>query len=192
MFSDVLDSEKFEKLLNWLNPDRETAGEKYESIRNRLIRIFNARGCFRAEELADDTIERVTKKIDNLSGTYEGEPAVYFYAVAKNVFMEYTRAPQTAELTDNYSHTESAEDDNEDDGAEGYHTCLDECLGELPRGQREFIIDFYKHTKAAKIAKRKQMAIDLGISQQTMRIRAFRIRDTLRWCISSCVERCAA
>jgi len=34
----VLTQEAFDRLLGWLDPDRESAGEKYEAIRLRLIK----------------------------------------------------------------------------------------------------------------------------------------------------------
>jgi hypothetical protein len=40
-----LTQEAFAKFLSWLNPDPDKAGEKYEEIRLRLIKIFASRGC---------------------------------------------------------------------------------------------------------------------------------------------------
>ena len=62
-----LTKEAFDSLLSWLDPDREWAGEKYEVIRARLIKVFAYRGCHTPEELADETINRVAKKIDEVS-----------------------------------------------------------------------------------------------------------------------------
>jgi hypothetical protein len=47
----VLSQEAFDALLDWLDPDREQAGIKYEQIRLRLIKIFTGRGCSDAEDL---------------------------------------------------------------------------------------------------------------------------------------------
>jgi hypothetical protein len=58
--------DNFEQLLTWLDPDRDIAGQKYEVIRTRLIRVFELRGCFKAEELTDETINRVTAKIHRI------------------------------------------------------------------------------------------------------------------------------
>jgi hypothetical protein len=41
----VLTQDAFDKLLNWLDSDRERAGQKYETIRLRLIKIFTCRRC---------------------------------------------------------------------------------------------------------------------------------------------------
>ncbi len=183
MTPDILETEKFEKLLSWLNPDREAAGQRYESIRTRLIKIFYARGCYQAEEMADETMDRVTKKIDTLFGNYEGDPALYFYAVAKNVFLEFSRNPKHTELPENLSITEADPVDTKED----YYVCLERCLQKLGADQRAFIIDYYTDTKGAKVERRKKIALSLGISAKALRIRAFRVREGLRKCISICV-----
>src|SRR5437588_11238646 len=79
----------FDALLTWLHPDDERqAGEKYEEIRRRIIQILARRGCRVAEELADETITRVCKKVKEITRTYEGDPALYFYGVANKVYLE--------------------------------------------------------------------------------------------------------
>jgi hypothetical protein len=83
----ALTQESFDSLLAWLHPDREQAGERYESIRCSLIRFFSARGFSNPEELADETIDRVARKIDELVPSYSGDPATYFFAVARLVCM---------------------------------------------------------------------------------------------------------
>ena len=66
----------FDSLLEWLDPDRARSGEKYEKIRLRLIKIFACRGCSIPEELADRTIDRVARKVGEVSHDYEGDPAL--------------------------------------------------------------------------------------------------------------------
>ena len=87
----VLSQESFDALLDWLDPDREVAGQKYEDIRQRLIRIFASRGCAAAEDLSDETINRVANKVREVRPTYVGNPALYFYAVGNKVHREYLR-----------------------------------------------------------------------------------------------------
>ena len=78
----------FDRLLRWLDPDRDKAGARYEKIRHRLIRIFACRGCYDAEDLADQSVNVVLTKIDWLVENYDGNPELYFYAVAKKIFLE--------------------------------------------------------------------------------------------------------
>src|SRR5215217_6613207 len=85
----VLTQELFDTLLGWLDPDRERAGHRYETIRLRLIKIFTSRGCPEAEELADETINRVASKLSEIINKWDGgDPARYFFKVAQYVLAE--------------------------------------------------------------------------------------------------------
>jgi len=59
-----LEQQDFERLLSWLDVDRERAGFLYEQIRWRLITILAARGCTFAEELADPEKLHIPKKLE--------------------------------------------------------------------------------------------------------------------------------
>src|SRR5687767_14618722 len=87
----ALTQDAFASLLNWLDADREQAAMQYEAIRLRLIKIFTCRGCTEAEELADETINRVTARVEEVAKEYQGEPARYFYGVCRHVYHEYQR-----------------------------------------------------------------------------------------------------
>ena len=175
--------ESFEVLLDWLDPDRELAGKKYELIRTRLLKIFYARGCHLAEELADETIERVTKKAGKLIRNYDGDPAYYFYGVAKKVFLEFTRRPKSEELPLHLVQTE-----NKTDVLEQNDRCLGRCLKKLPVRNSEFILEYYKCNKQAKIDCRKRLMEKLGVSHEALRVRAFRIRNALQKCVFKCLD----
>lgn len=176
--------DNFEKLLAWLDSDKDIAGCKYESIRARLIEIFYARGCPIAEELADKVIDRVARKVEDVSATYEGDPARYFYAVAKNIFLEFRRMPKTEELPAKLAEKETVQDD-----ADIYYKCLEECLGKLSSSQQQLIIEYYQLEKQAKIKARIKLGELLQISTETLRVRAFRLRQQLKKCVSDCVRR---
>lgn len=179
----TLNQSNFSKLLEWLDEDIDSAGKKYEMIRLRLITIFYARGCRMAEELTDETIDRVLGQIESIKEDYEGNPALYFYGVAKNVFLENTRKPVFAELKDNIGHHRASTDE-----LELNDRCLEKCLQKLDPGKREFILNYYEDDKQAKIDRRRMMQKDLGISSENFRLRAFRIRNKLQKCVFRCLE----
>ena len=83
--------ESFESLLSWLNPDRDTAGQKYESIRAGLIRIFVSQGLSYAAYWTDETFDQLAKKLPEIRAEYVGEPVRYVYGVAHNIVMEARR-----------------------------------------------------------------------------------------------------
>jgi hypothetical protein len=178
---------KFEKLLNWLDFNQEIAGQKYELIRSRLIKILQARGCHIAEELADETINRVAARIEHLLENYNGDPALYFYAVAKKVFLEFTRQPKFEELS-----AARAQKNSSDAELDAYYACLDKCLSELELEKREFIIRYYEKEKKEKLDQRKKMETEFRISSEVLRTRAFRIRKGLQKCVLKCVGEQAA
>ena len=185
----VLTQDAFETLLNWLDSDRDQAGRKYEEIRLRLIKIFTCRGCLEAEDLADETINRVSLKAGDLSETYEGNPSLYFYGVAQKVQLEYARKPRPIEsdlnrFADNSRQSSSYVPAN----TEVDYQCLDECLEKLSAENRLLVLEYYQHEKQGKIDHRKRLADELGIAVNALRIRAHRIRRTLQQCLQQCLE----
>jgi DNA-directed RNA polymerase specialized sigma24 family protein len=179
-----VDKELFDKLLGWLHTDRELAAQKYEDIRRRLITIFTYRGCAEAEDLADETFDRVTRKVCEVAETYVGDPALYFYGVGHNVHLEYMRKqfsrpappPPPPPLQG-----------GEEEESEPEYGCLEECMQRLARGDRELVLQYYKEDKRAKIEHRKKLAAQLGIAINALRIRAFKIRQILQTCVQECV-----
>ena len=176
----ILTQEGFDELLHWLDPDRERAGKRYEEIRLALIRIFVRRGCGHAEELADETINRIIKKIDVLAPSYSGEPAAYFYAVAQKVFQEYLKKRHREIPSEVFSGLEEP-----DKGCD----CLPVCLEELEPESRWLIVEYYQDNKQMKIDNRRILAKQLSTSLHTLRMRVHRIKGILKDCIEDCRSR---
>jgi DNA-directed RNA polymerase specialized sigma24 family protein len=175
----ILKQEEFDRLLMWLDPDPDRAGLNYEEIRRRLIAILMSRGCRFPEELADETIDRVARRVVDVQETYVGDKALYFLGVMNNVHHEYLKRPALPRLP-------GADDDNED--RERSHLCLDKCLGCLAPHSRKLIEAYYAADKQAKIDLRKLIAAEFGIGINTLRLRALRIRGKLQACIEQCLE----
>ena len=175
----ILTQESFEALLAWLDPNREVAGQKYEDIRTRLIKIFACRGCYDPEDLADETINRVTNKLEEIEATFIGERARYFYGVANKVHLEYLRRRPAPPLPPPTNNSEEAERRGQ---------CLDQCVSKLTSENRELVFQYYQEEKRAKIEHRKHLANRLGIAVNALRIRAHRIRRSLQDCVRECLE----
>jgi DNA-directed RNA polymerase specialized sigma24 family protein len=178
-----LTQDEFDALLAWLDPDRDLAAQKYEEIRRRLIKIFVCRGCPVAEDLADETIDRVAGKVADVAPSYVGNPALYFYGVAKNVYHESLRprpapVPTPIPVVD----PDPPEPDREYD-------CLEECIKGLALEDRQLILDYYQEEKQAKIDHRKKLAEGLGIGLNTLRIRVYRLRARLQECVEQLMKR---
>lgn len=178
-----LSQEAFDSLLNFLGPTREEAGRRYEEIRLRLVKIFAGRGCPNPEELVDETIDRVARKAADLAPTYEGDPALYFYGVARRIYLESVkRKPFVPPPPDPDPDPESSRE------RERMLSCLDRCTEALPSEQQALIRDYYREDKGAKIENRKALAARMGIGLNALRIRAHRIRAELEVCVTDCLK----
>ena len=171
--------EAFDKLLAWLDPDRNAAAEKYERIYFRLVRVFATRGRADAEDLADQTFNVVASKISDLVGTYNGEPALYFYGVGKKIYQESLKpkpalpapAPPSA------------------DEIEQRFACLEKCLREVTNAEEsKMVLRYHEGEGKARIDNRKTLATELGITLNALRIRICHTQARLRPCIEECYE----
>lgn len=178
-----LTQEGLDSLLAWLDPNREQSGKKYENIRQGLIKIFTCWGCAEAEDLADETINRVAQKVEAIAKTYTGNPAYYFHGVAKKVHLEYRRRTQKAVALP--AHLPGVESLGAAD--ELVYECLEHCLQRLSLPQRELVGRYYLKEAAAR--SRERMAEQLGLSLSALRVRVFRIVSTLEECVKKCIQR---
>lgn len=184
--------EQFEALLGWLDPDRERAGEKYEKIRQGLTKVFTWNLSGDAEGLTDETISRVARKVVGLRETYKGDPALYFYGVAKRLTLERRRAAileVPLEQARNVAAAPTEPEGGEDD--EHVYECLRRCMEQLTPDNRRLISAYYLYEKQDKIDSRREMAKRLGIEPNALRVRVHRIRTTLEECIERCIEKTA-
>lgn len=181
--------EGFEEILVWLDPDRERAGEMYVQLRHDLTKLFFWRGCSDPEGMTDEVFDRVEKKVAGVRPTYEGDPRLYFRAVANNLIKENLKKIKNQVPLDHVdlSTQETTESEDEDE-AIAKEECLQACLQELDRDKRELIRAYYAEQKQAKIDQRSKLAQDFGISLAALRVRVFRIRESLEKCIERCLE----
>lgn len=175
----LVNAAAFERFLYWLGPDPETAGRKYELIRCRLIMMFRARRCVFAEDLADATFERVARKLTELTTDFTGDPARYFYGVAKKIYLEYQREITAirfkfeSSLPANRANTENPD-------LENMLKQLDEALSSIPNPDRELILRYYTGSGRNKINHRRALAKQFGIEPSALRLRVFRIRREIK------------
>jgi DNA-directed RNA polymerase specialized sigma24 family protein len=177
----IINQDSFDALLEWLDPDREKAGQKYEVIRGGLIRIFISKGLSDAEHYADETVDRVIKRLPDIRAGYVNEPVRYFHGVARNIIREATRRreiptdvlPECLPLIPGNS--EMAE-------------YLSKCLKMLPPEKQDLILDYHLYDGHEKIAHHQQMANDLSITVGALRTRAHHVRVALEKCILSCID----
>jgi RNA polymerase sigma factor (sigma-70 family) len=183
-----LTAESFELFLNWLDQNPEEAGHKYEAIRRRLLVFFQLRGCAHAEELTDATINIVICKIPTLKDAYHGDPAPYFYAVARNQLQKYF-SEQTKRGGVTLDERMPANTDTEQRRKELEDRCLRRCLTKLTPAEQALVVAYYQEQKLARIERRKKLAEQFGCSEAALRTRMNRLRQSLRDCLFDCQER---
>ncbi len=179
----ALNQEAFDKLLVTFDVDRETAGRKYLEIRNNLTRFFEWRGCSFPEDHADETINRMAKRV------FEGEAILnhsgYAMGVARLLLLEINKGRQREQSA--LAEIGAAPDVYvPEDADESRLTCLRSCLETLSPDNRELILQYYQGEKGEKIENRKKLLDRLGIPVNTLRMRALRLRERLQACVEEC------
>ena len=182
----VLTQAAFDGFLATLDRDRDKAGEKYEYIRLKLLKYFQWCGSHAPDIDADETINRVTRKI------YEGQVVynltAYIYGVAKLVHTESLKRRNQMRALDEETFIELSSIVVEVEVA-NYQGCLERCLGRLSNEDREVITEYYQYKKTDKIDGRKRLAARLGISLNTLRVKMHRQRLNLEACVEKCLAR---
>lgn len=171
--------EKFASFLEWLSPDRDQAGEEYERLRFRLCTFFSQRRCSFADELADETINRVILKVSEEK--IENKIA-YCYGVAKNVFRESLRKERTHVDIDDV--TIAAKEPDEPSFS---NECFEKCLEKLSPESRSLLLDYFSEAKQAKIELHRRISESLAMTQTALRMRVMRIKQKLKICVQECM-----
>jgi DNA-directed RNA polymerase specialized sigma24 family protein len=131
------------------------------------------------EELADQTLDRVARKLEDGATIAEGALGAYVRGVARMVFYESTREPVAARLTREPAAAVAPDD------AEAASECLDRCLASLDAADRTLLLRYYDAGKTADV--RKRLADELGISVTALRIRTHRLRAQVERGMAVCL-----
>jgi DNA-directed RNA polymerase specialized sigma24 family protein len=193
----TLNPQAFRQFLNWLDEGVDSNGERYLEMRRRLARYFDRRNCSSPDDLADETLNRVARKLEEKGEIVGASPAHYCYIVAKFVFLESGRRSEQSqtsidEAPDSSRVVASLAVPFRPDVAvvakEKLFDCLERCLGKLQPRDRELILDYYRGERSAKIERRSQLATRFGLTMNALSIRACRIRSKLEICVSTCAK----
>lgn len=175
-----ISGDAFARLLERLAPDAEQAGREYERLRRTLIRFFDWRGAWHPDECADETIDRLARRLHD---TPVEDVWSYAVGIARLVLLESRRqaVPDSIDGVDLLAPTVEPADDGS-----RLQDCFDRCLAELPDDSRGLILGYYQGERGAKIANRQRMASALHVSESALRSRVQRIRDRLEACVRAC------
>jgi len=191
-----LASDAFQKLLNWLDAGSDSQGQSYLLMRQRLVTYFDRKNCLAPDELADETLNRVARRLEEENTISSDTPAHYCYIVARYIFMEHLREKQRNEVRlervlrqSTANDTSASELEDQRSSREKLMSCLDQCTEKLEPPGGDLIIRYYFGERGAKIENRRALARELGISTNALSIRACRIRDRLEACVENCLDR---
>ena len=184
----------FNRLLAWLDDGIDSRGERYLEMRRRLVDYFDRRNRRDAEDLADETLNRIGRTLEETGVIRTRPPARYCYVVAKFVLLEdFRRERRHTSLDEGRVAAASrvrtfrvVERDEADVIREQRLDCLDRCLDELKPEQRALVVEYYSEMRRQKIERRRDMASRLGITMNALGIRVCRIRDALVTCLQRC------
>ena len=177
-----MNQQAFDGLLAALDPDRNRAGEKYETLRRKLTKFFSWQGCSFPEDRADDALNRVARRL--AEGEAIRDLGRYVYGVAQLIsresVAEQARARQAAgELRDARPSSSAAE---------AHTACLERCLARLVPESRNLILRYYQGERGLRIRNRQALARELEIPLNALRNRALRLRERLAACVAGCAE----
>lgn len=186
----ILKQEDFDALLLLFSEDREEAGRMYERLRNGLIRYFGTKGCSDAQELADETLNRVASKAKSFDSTLSIKPSAYVYGFASKIFLERARNSRNRELPFEPDFDRSGPDARlTGDPEEETFLCLENCLNRLSEEDRSLMVRYYSKEKQQRIELRKHLADELGCKPEVLHMKIFRLRASLRSCVKDCIKK---
>jgi DNA-directed RNA polymerase specialized sigma24 family protein len=183
----VLTQSAFQRLVNWLDENSESRGERYVVIRRRLVQYFDRKNCSSPQELADETLNRVARRLEEEIEITNSTPSQFCFNIARYIFLESLRRqehnePLSEDLTDSPQFQEEGE------WEQRRSHCLEKCLYTLDPEDRIVILGYYQGERRVRIENRKLIAAKLGVSMNALTIRACRIRIKLESCIRKCLN----
>jgi DNA-directed RNA polymerase specialized sigma24 family protein len=180
----------FRRFLDWLDEGHDSKGERYLEMRRRLVRYFDQKRCATADDLADETLNRVARRLEEEGTITDASPAHYCYIVAKFVFLEHLRLVRPEVNSDDSDFDAAAivasSNSPPDQTAQKMLDCLDLCLQKLVPVERDLILEYYRGEQGEKIRRRRELSEKLELSANALSIRACRIRDRLEECVGKC------
>jgi RNA polymerase sigma factor (sigma-70 family) len=161
-------SDAFLALLDPADPAQ--AHERYEQLRFQLIRYFSSWRCPDPADLADETLARAFVGVTK-GAVIDTTLTAYVWGIAKHVLSGHQKAAARAGVVP----VEEAAAILVDDSARATDAriALREALARLPEDDREVLERYFTED-------RRRLAGDLGITEQTLRVRVHRIRRRLR------------
>lgn len=175
------------QLLARLDADQQRAGVMYEELRRRLILFFRLHHPRYAEDLADEVLDRVARKL--AEGAEIDRIDFYMIGVARFVLRERLAAAQREQRAQEEIVYLRQSSSTNDPDPELYSAALTRCLQRLGTSDRVMILRYYGEDGSTRIRARQGLAEQLGINLNALHNRALRLRKQLEKCVSARVNK---
>lgn len=179
-------------ILDLFSSEETEANLAFEKLRAKLIRFFLIQGCLQAEDCADETIERVARKLAEGLIIQSADSYAYFRGVAAFVLKENRRQQERFESLDSpdFIHSESLQAEEKEEKfvlRERRLECLEKVLAELSEENRRLFLEYHRDT-SGKSDVRTALAKELNIDVTALRNRLTRLRKKIETLVSDCVR----
>lgn len=188
-FYDVSE-ESFNRFLALLAPGPEEAAEAYFGLRSKLSMLFQMRGFPDPEGPADETLERLVKRVSE-SGNEILDIRAYALGIAKKILLEHQRSTRKtvsfdSQRLDLQSSPEQSSIEHSDVQRRS-EDCFRKCLGTLSPQTKELLLAYYS-VGGKPMKTRELLAQELGLSLNALRVKIHRERSSLNSCIRKCLK----
>ncbi len=187
--------EAFEKLLAWLDADRDIAGERYERLREKLIAYFKHHNI-PAEEWADKTFDRIAELLEKGKVLPPEKQEQYCLGVARYLAKEFwhsrenrLKKHESSAIANDDPVAEQLNEERQQAWIDRKNDCAKHCLGQLKPDQRRLLLLYYDGDEKTRARNRRKLAKELGISDKALRVRVHRARRIVRECYKDCLKR---
>ncbi|HUA85175.1 MAG TPA: hypothetical protein VMB85_15035 [Bryobacteraceae bacterium] len=183
-FGSPLTREAFDELLRFFHPEPLEAGKAYLRLRDKLVSYFDFERCWSAEDLADEVLNRVARRLNE--GQRIERIGAYSLGVARLVAAETRQKQiQRERKLREFARISATAPRGEKESA--LH-CLDHCLAKLPPESNALLLTYYSGDRRARIDQRKRLMQELQTQPAALRNRVLRLRGTLEKCLRRCLR----
>ncbi|MDX2034432.1 MAG: hypothetical protein SF339_27400 [Blastocatellia bacterium] len=148
-----------------------------------MVQYFQSRRCHLSEECADETLDRVARKL--AEGEQVDRLLPYAYGVAKYVLLEYRRRPDREPVEIPPTLPALTDILNEALRRESLD-CFKRCLQKLDPEEARLLLRYWVHDEKKNREARREQAEEHGVSSGALRLRIMRIRARFIACFEKC------
>ena len=145
-----------------------------------MVRYFQIKGDFDADEAADATLDRVAVKLSQNNKVED--LTKYSFGVARFIFLERLRTAEKDKIAqaEFYSQQTSGKTDEQTDDLSLFRECFDSLTDE----EKEILKNYFADLPFADLtAYRENLSLKHNVSLNNMRLKVFRLRHRLENCL---------